>query len=63
VCKSPLSLLRERVGVRASVANALILNTLILTFSLEGRRNNTFYNTLFKAAGVSGRTASAGCVQ
>jgi len=37
---------RERVGVRVSIAKALILITLILTFSLEGRRNNTFYNTL-----------------
>jgi len=37
---------RERVGVRVSKAKALILITLILTFSLEGRRNNIFYNTL-----------------
>jgi len=39
---------RERVGVRVSKAKALILITLILTFSLEGRRNNTFYNTLMR---------------
>ncbi len=33
--------MRERVGVRVSIAKALILITLILTFSLEGRRNKT----------------------
>jgi len=46
VAKAPLSLIRERVGVRVSIAKALILITLILTFSLEGRRNDTFYDTL-----------------
>jgi len=63
--------MRERVGVRVSIAKALILITLILgsgfllrstssfpgvvTFSLEGRRNNTFYNTLLRErVGVRG---------
>jgi len=40
---------RERVGVRVSIAKALILITLILAFSLEGRRNKTFCDTLGRA--------------
>lgn len=33
---------RERVGVRVSRDNLMILSTLILAFSLKGRRDKTF---------------------
>ena len=38
--------MRERVGVRVAKDKTLILITLILAFSLEGRRDSTFYDTL-----------------
>ena len=40
-----------RVGLRVSRVKALILITLILAFSLEGRRDKTFYDTFLSRRG------------
>jgi len=39
---------RERAGVRVYRVKAFILITLILAFSLEGRRDKTFYDILLR---------------